>query len=383
LHGFTFVHYLLHVTGQLTPQPFVDGDVICLYNGEIYNQPYSRSDGEVIIPLYRKYGTQFAQHLDGEFAIAIYDFKQEIAIFCTDSFGTKPLWTKGLNVASYESCFGGCETPPNTIIVRPFDSDKRDYSEGIVDFDFDNQHKHSYEDWVTAFKKAVRKRAYCHCFIGLSSGYDSGAIACELSEQGCEFAAFGVRGSEDVDLLQKRLELVHGQLLTCSNVEYETWRAFLKAHAEEYDYGAVPGGPVHCRNMTDDWGAVGSAVLYNHAAGHGYKVCLCGQGADEILSDYSLYPDVSTLHGKFPKRLQPWPNFFNGCQRAYLRKEEHVAGCFGVEARYPYLDSTLVQEFLWLHPDSKNRSYKAPLDYYLRSHRYPYNQNRKTGFSAI
>ena len=46
---FTFVHNLLSVTGEFTPQPFVDDDVVCLYNGQIYNQPFSGSDGEVLI----------------------------------------------------------------------------------------------------------------------------------------------------------------------------------------------------------------------------------------------------------------------------------------------------------------------------------------------
>ena len=54
--GLTFVHNLLHVTGAFTPQPFVDDDVVCLYNGEIYNQPFRQSDGEVLIPLYRQLG---------------------------------------------------------------------------------------------------------------------------------------------------------------------------------------------------------------------------------------------------------------------------------------------------------------------------------------
>ena len=32
-------------TVDLTPQPFIDGDIVCLYNGQISNQNYTRSDG--------------------------------------------------------------------------------------------------------------------------------------------------------------------------------------------------------------------------------------------------------------------------------------------------------------------------------------------------
>ena len=31
-----------------------------------------------------------------------------------------------------------------------------------------------------------------------------------------------------------------------------------------------------------------------------------------------------------------------------LMKEEMVAGSYGIETRYPYLDRFVIQEFLWL-----------------------------------
>ena len=63
-----------------------DGKIILIVNGEIYNHQeirkefegtYSfrtKSDCEVIIPLYRKYGTDFLEKLSGIFAFALYDF---------------------------------------------------------------------------------------------------------------------------------------------------------------------------------------------------------------------------------------------------------------------------------------------------------------------
>jgi asparagine synthase (glutamine-hydrolysing) len=88
--GFTFIHNLLHVTGAFTPQPFVDLDagVVALFNGEIYNQKFTRSDGESLIPLYLEHGPLFAGHLDGEFAVAIYDFKRKLAVFATGQTGS-------------------------------------------------------------------------------------------------------------------------------------------------------------------------------------------------------------------------------------------------------------------------------------------------------
>src|SRR5579871_1909502 len=170
--GFTFVHHLLHVTGTPTVQPFVDGDIVCVYNGEIYNHPFARTDGEVIVPLYRRYGTSFARHLDGEFAIALYDFGAGVAVFATDPFKTKPLFVNGAQCASYRSGVGGEPAAPNEIVVTRLDG-------SILQREFVRQwtlqqYKETYDDWIGAFERAVLKRAVPGCFIGLSSGYDSG-----------------------------------------------------------------------------------------------------------------------------------------------------------------------------------------------------------------
>jgi hypothetical protein len=65
---------------------------------------------------------------------------------------------------------------------------------------------------------------------------------------------------------------------------------------------------------------------------------------------------------------------------SYISKEEYVGGSYGIEVRYPFLDKKLVQEFLWLHVDLKNKSYKYPLEYYLENNKFPYNKGEKLGF---
>jgi asparagine synthetase B (glutamine-hydrolysing) len=87
----------------------------------------------------------------------------------------------------------------------------------------------------------------------------------------------------------------------------------------------------------------------------------------------------------FPADLNevfPWRNFYDGTQRMYLLKEEHVAGMFGIEARYPFLDKRLVQEFLHLSHKLKNAKYKSVLHEYLSKYNYPVFEKRKIGFSA-
>ena len=204
--GLTFVHNLLSVTGDFTPQPFVDGDIVCVYNGQIYNQPFSRTDGEVLIPLYKEHGPGFASHLEGEFAIALYDFRNGLAVFATDPFKTKPLFINGIECASYRSGVGGEKAEPNEIRITNLDGRVLDRMP-VRRWDL-NQWKETYDDWIAAFESAVATRAKHGCFIGLSSGYDSGGIACALLNRGVDFKAYSFAGGEQAEVLAARHRLV-------------------------------------------------------------------------------------------------------------------------------------------------------------------------------
>ncbi len=52
----------------------------------------TKSDSEIALPLYKKHGLDFVQHLRGEFAFALYDAEQERLILVRDRFGIKPLF---------------------------------------------------------------------------------------------------------------------------------------------------------------------------------------------------------------------------------------------------------------------------------------------------
>ena len=95
-HGnLLFIHNLLSITGNNVKQPFIQDNIICLYNGEIYNYKdfgNYNSDGECLIDLYKKYGDKFTTKLDGEFAIVLLDINKDKLIISSDIFKTKPLF---------------------------------------------------------------------------------------------------------------------------------------------------------------------------------------------------------------------------------------------------------------------------------------------------
>jgi asparagine synthetase B (glutamine-hydrolysing) len=116
-------------------------------------------------------------------------------------------------------------------------------------------------------------------------------------------------------------------------------------------------------------------------------VYFSGSGADEIYSDYGFQGKKIFSHsnfgGLFGDNLQsyfPWASFFGSTMRAYLMKEELVAGAFGIEGRYPFLDVALTQEWLAIKVNLKNSKYKAPLAELLDKLAFPYTSGEKLGF---
>lgn len=93
-------------------QPFTssDGDVVMTYNGEIFNylelrkeleglghQFRTNSDTEVLLTAYRQWGQDVCRHLNGMWAFAIYDRRQDLLFCSRDRFGIKPFYYAMVN----------------------------------------------------------------------------------------------------------------------------------------------------------------------------------------------------------------------------------------------------------------------------------------------
>ena len=397
INGVSFLHNLLHITGEVKPQPFVEGDVVCVLNGEIYNYKEFgdyESDGQCLIPLYREYGFEFGKMLDGEFSICIVDFSESKLILVNDTFATKPLWFAQdgdkFGVASYESSLreNGFKDIQKVAGNYSWKFDLKTLKEDdviqLIDFDI-NQYKNTYDDWIKAFEKSISKRVANtphKIFLGLSAGYDSGAIACELQNQSVDFKAFTVASAEDKNIINSRhSKLENGEIINLSENEYHKISNHINKNCENFVYSGY--------NIKGDKASMGLGSICSRANKENYRIYLSGQGSDEIISDYGFGGNKIYSHsqfgGKFPDSLDdffPWHSFYDGTQIKYLNKEEYVAGTYGIETRYPFLDTNLVQEFLWLSSDLKNKEYKAPLSEYLSRNNYPFQRGVKTGFQA-
>lgn len=96
---------IIDIYGGKQPIKNEDGNIVTVFNGEIYNyielreelekrghKFATKSDTEVIVHLYEEEGEDFVDSLNGMFAIAIYDQKKEKLILARDRAGEKPLY---------------------------------------------------------------------------------------------------------------------------------------------------------------------------------------------------------------------------------------------------------------------------------------------------
>jgi len=96
---------IIDVDGARQPLRNEDGQVVCIFNGEIYNFVDLRTrlralghvfttagDGEVVVHGYEEWGDAVFDKLEGMFAVALVDRRRRRAVLVRDRFGIKPLF---------------------------------------------------------------------------------------------------------------------------------------------------------------------------------------------------------------------------------------------------------------------------------------------------
>ena len=323
---------LSHAADQ--PMASDDGQLILVFNGEIYNyvelrreleslghQFKSTGDTEVLLHSYREWGRDCLKKFNGMWAFVIYDRRRRLLFGSRDRFGVKPMFfyrsKDCLLFASEIKAFLGsgiCHSGPNWKVVSDYllrqslDESAESFFEGIekiapgsafevsLSGDFTTWRYWSLPEvdaeqeddpagqFAELFEDAVRLRMRSDVPVGvcLSGGLDSTAIICAMARQwgGSQqplhaFTYHAVEFDESPYIADTiRQTQAHLNLLETNPLQaWSTLGKVLHFHDE----------PVHAMS------AVIGFELMGLAASKGVKVVLNGQGADEVIGGYSSY----------------------------------------------------------------------------------------------
>lgn len=386
-----------------------DESVVLIFNGEIYNYQDLRedlcsknhrfstdSDTEVIVHLYEEYGTDCPKYLDGMFAFALWDRKEERLLLARDHMGIKPLIVGrdgdrvvfgsevtsvlhsgidngGIDQTALEQYFAfGYFPAPNTIfrnIWKLLPGESMTISaDGVERKRFYRPRVDRYnEDISTAadtlrerVDDAVRERMQSDVPLGafLSGGIDSSIVVgtmAELSDESIKTFTVGF----DEDLFD------------------ETWAASAVADyhdTDHHEYIVSPGTvretiPTVLDRLGEpfaDQSLIPSYIVAQKTR-ENVKVALSGDGADELFAGYDRYRAeyLSGYYRRIPKiiregAIEPIVNSLPASRSSRLGEAVFKSGVF---ARGGGVDDAAKRQFEWLRlGDEQTRSAVPDLD---------------------
>lgn len=338
-------------------QPYIseDGNIVAVFNGELYNYPYlrreleasghrlrSQADGETLVHLYEEYGVDLLAHITGMFALAIFDQKRQQLLLARDRIGQKPLYIleddHTLAFASEMKAFLGVHgfsptvderflasylghrfTPaPHTLMrhvtkLRPGEalrvrSDGRRerwrYWQPKIE---EPESQGTIEQWAQRLDSLLSGVVSSHLAadvplgLFLSGGLDSSVLAAFVAKAGrppieAWSAAFAARfpGYDEFSWAKRVADRFHFPI-----------------HRIAADPTITPERLRQLAYILDEPMADPTVLPLDgvaKAAGQTHRVMLSGEGADEIFGGYAGYGEVQSLRWmrKVPPRWRQW-----------------------------------------------------------------------------
>jgi len=355
-----------------------NGNLILAVNGEIYNHVdirnqmngsyefLTKSDCEVILALYDKKGIDFLDDLNGIFAFALYDKKDNSYLIGRDHMGIIPLyqgWDKHGNyyVASeLKALEGYCnkieEFPPGKFLYSKDGQIKEWYQRDWTDFDNVKDNVTDMAELRKGLEDAVHRQLMSDVPYGvlLSGGLDSSiisAIAKKYAAKRVESAdekdawwpqlhsfAIGLEGSPDLIASRKvadYIETVHHEVTFSVQEGIDAIRDVIY-HLETYDVTTI-------RASTPMY------LMARVIKSMGIKMVLSGEGADEMFGGYLYFhkaPNAKEFHAETLRKLDKLHLY--DC----LRSNKSMAS-WGVESRVPFLDKEFLDIAMRINPEDK------------------------------
>ncbi len=353
-----------------------DKDKVIVFNGEIYNYKEIReelkskghkfstnTDTEVILHGYEEYKEDILNKLRGMFAFVIYDIKEKSLFGARDFYGIKPFYyyydnenflfgseiksflgspnfEKELNkdmLSQYLTfqCSIGEDTffkntykllPGHYFIYKDKELEIKKYYEVKLEPNDDK----SLEEWVSGIREVIDNSVLAHKVsdveVGsfLSSGVDSSLIAKLSSVDKTFTVGYDNKKYSEIDYAKEFSDKIN-----VSNVSK-------KISKEEY-FKEFSNVQYYMDEPLADASAVMLYFLSKTASKH-VKVCLSGEGADEIFGGYNIYhePYSVSWYNKIPYFIRkcigilvyPFRNYtgFNFLYRRSKKIEDRYIG---------------------------------------------------------
>jgi asparagine synthase (glutamine-hydrolysing) len=357
-------------------QPFVNGPITWMCNGEIYNArdierdldlKCSNSDCHCIGELYlrhRENPETFLRSLDGVFGLVLYDSELSRLIVARDPYGVRPVFVgvndSGTFIASEIKALPSCNTVrpllPGTYEI--YDLNTRQLI---------TSYKYHTIPWITtpmfnpensnlarqdasihlriALEEAVRKRMLAERPVAalLSGGLDSSLIAAlvqiNLSNVGApplKTFSIGFEGSSDLKharMVADWISSEHTEIVMTPDEFFDAIPTVIKA-IESYDRTTVRA-------------SVGNYLVAKYISQHSdCKVVFNGDGSDEVFGGYLYFNNAPTdmdFHRETERLLENIHTF------DVLRSDRSISAN-GLEARTPFLDKQFVALVRSIHP---------------------------------
>ncbi|TKB05103.1 asparagine synthase B [Alteromonas portus] len=351
---------------------------ILAVNGEIYNhkqlaadlaEPYpfkTRSDCEVILPLFQQKGIDFIDELEGMFAFILYDEEQDAYLIARDHIGIIPLYTGydehgNFYVSSEMKALAGvCKTisefPPGHYLWSKEGKITKYYKRDWMEYDNVKDNSSDLDELRVAFEKAVKSHMMSDVpyAVLLSGGLDSSlvsAVAAQYVAKRVEDEdktdawwprlhsfAVGLEGAPDLKAAKKVADMigtVHHEIHFTIQEGLDAIRDVIY-HLETYDTTTIRA-------------ATPMYLMTRKIKAMGIKMVLSGEGSDEIFGGYLYFhkaPNAKEFHEETVRKLDRLHMF--DCARA-----NKATSAWGVEARVPFLDKNFIDVAMRLNPQDK------------------------------
>ena len=351
---------------------------ILAVNGEIYNhknleknlnvdyQFQTKSDCEVILPLYLEHGADFIDQLQGMFAFILYDAEQQRYLVARDHIGIIPLYYGydehgQLYVASelkalVPVCKQMQEFPPGHYFDSKVGKLVKYYQRDWMSYDAVKDNPADLGELKAALEQSVKSHLMSDVPYGvlLSGGLDSSLISAitqqfartrvEDNDQSeawwprLHSFAVGLQGSPDLAAARKvadSIGTVHHEVHFTVQEGIDSLRDVVY-FLETYDVTTI-------RASTPMY------LMARKIKAMGIKMVLSGEGSDEIFGGYLYFhkaPNAKEFHEETLRKLDRLHMF--DCNRA-----NKAMSAWGIEARVPFLDKHFMDTAMRLNPQAK------------------------------